>query len=1301
LIVGDGDARIVGPVRVPPDHDAPIAQADEATVASPLRDGAPMGGVATLTGGALRPAGLLALQAAAGNRATGRYLRRCTRTRARQPRPLLLRAPAETEPLIIACATFGEAAQLFAEILATAGETQPARIIVASGGAIQVYDQTGAAVPDGAFRFKRPVQFPAGVFRQLPGTDLAPILREGAGFRIGEPAAGDTDFSRDVEDPERFNRAISGGIFYYVFPTARPDQAERPSEPDQLPEFMEFEGPATANLRAWPAAVIPLTPQIATVGSTGTFVCHVEKNIGVNTIDRVTNLMEPTDFRWEVLKLDQALRVSGRSEATRWQGVKEGYERRLRHLEDDRRTLLGHRPEQQSLPQRVVREYLADQVTDARTILAITGQTALTVVQAVAGDTRTPNIENYIDVPWKEPGDYFVRCLATPRAAENAPNRRATSVAGVMVSVYDTSELAEASLGTVEDERKSAEDELARLELEQSTLEAAAARGEIDPIELAVRRRLMEARIAYARRRAETAGDTAATKAAELDFVRAQLAALRALVRAKGEPTTKRKPLPIEKEIAALEARERELATTLTAAAERVAGEKLTATGLMSAALVDEDTGERRALTFAVAERTYFNRNLLEVVIFDVTGKTGRRFSGSDYGREGEGRAGAWQAALRDLRRNLRRGRGVLSWRAPSLYAGLEGDVPNPMQLQMSELDQMRELVDDSVQTATLVALLAAPVTGGESLAVVAVLAPVAAGSSLYNTLDRAAYDDLHLDQAAVTDFVNIATVGLGHVGELRSGVRGLQIVATGSRVAVRLFDGGQYLVMTYEAFRDILGEPIPGEDERTARRRRLMALLNFVAGAGMPIAEHLLPPGARLRSDGTIDDAPDADPPRPGSEPAPSPTGELGGLGGLAGQKPVFKLREGQLVPAGAHPRQPPDTVVDKEAIRNAHGEDHVIERHRDGSFCRRSWDCEPMVENIRKRVAAMAAVLPAGSTHLANAKKVLEAAERVADASRDASVEQTRRETDIAGMPAGSKLRARRELELENFIRNTNNKLVDDAVKLEDRLANHELKAKLQGAAPRNYAGPLTQTTEQLEKNFHDVLADPALRRELEDIKALQADPSRGAEAEQRRAALQKRMFDVLEADLPHQVAAAEAARADVGVGLTGPDKGCLAKSPDGTKTESGWADYNRPGITQATKRVQAIGTEMGYTFPSSKRLDRSEAGRYHASHAEKQLNALKPGAPIGVSLPMCRDCFNYFRARARAMGRPLVVADPKVTRIFYPDGRVLTPSHTIAPAATGPFIQNAVTMAGLPQPSPSGAGGASGTPPPVPVP
>ena len=243
-------------------------------------------------------------------------------------------------------------------------------------------------------------------------------------------------------------------------------------------------------------------------------------------------------------------------------------------------------------------------------------------------------------------------------------------------------------------------------------------------------------------------------------------------------------------------------------------------------------------------------------------------------------------------------------------------------------------------------------------------------------------------------------------------------------------------------------------------------------------------------------------------------------------------------------------------------------------------------------------------------------------------------------------------------------------------------EIERAISGLEERTHAGlhetshwparPPAENSARLAANFTDVAGDPAFHDELDAIHQLEGDPANAAEARTRLDALEARMRAQVEANIQTQVNAARQAYGRLGEGAVGPEGGCLAASGDGaTHAESGWEDLKSPGITQATEQVLAIGREMGYEFPPHTFDD--TPGHFYASHAEKQLNALRPGEPIGVSLPMCSDCYNFFRARANAMGRPLVVTDPRVTRIFYPNGAVLTPARAVAPPATGPANQN----------------------------
>jgi hypothetical protein len=806
---------------------------------------------------------VLSLQATAGNRATIEAI-----TRLRTGERSIARAPGKQpkgEPVVISADSFDGAASAFHRILAANQKREPARLIVANGARIHVYDEKGDPVgPKKGFRLTREVGLTAGVFVESRDRRLHVMIQQPDGQVVfGGALKADVDFAKDVDDREGFAKTVGAAdMRYYVFPTARLPTEVKPPDPQDLPEFMQFEAKNAANLKAWDATVSPLTPQIATVGSKGSYRCDVNKNVGQGLLDRTTNLMEPTSFRWEVLKLDQSLKVTDKSHATRWKGLKANFAQREKHLQEDRDTWLGDHRDRQGSLEKAARRVAADQITDARLVLAMSGEVAMTFVHALVGDTKTPNVVDYIDVPWTEPGDFFVRCLATPMNQENQKNKRATSVAGLMVSVFDPTELAGSSLPSPADEKADAEENVKQLEAKRSGLDDPAITKDMSAAEIEARRELLAIDIAFEQAKGKAAGNTEQTKAAELAHVQAQID----YMTGASFPKDAKLKAQAAKLLPGLKEKAAELKTTLEKAKTRF-GSDMTPAGMMAAVLIDEDTAERKDLTFALAERTYVNADELEVQIVDVTQATGRRFNGRGAGRT-TGRAEAWEAALLDLRSNLGRGRGFLAYRPPALYQGLKADVPNPMQLRVAALDQLHETVDDAANAASLVAVVAAPFTGGASLGAFAIIGPIQAASSAYRILDRALYDDLQWDEGAVMDLVNIATLGLGKVGQIKAAGRGLQIVASGSNIAVKVFDKGQLLWMTMQTFQ-ALTESVPGEDERTGRRRRLLKLLEFAQAASIPVAESLWPAGTHGKPA-----APDPDPHAPAGphDPAAKP---------------------------------------------------------------------------------------------------------------------------------------------------------------------------------------------------------------------------------------------------------------------------------------------------------------------------------------------------------------------------------------------------------------------------------------------
>jgi hypothetical protein len=753
--------------------------------------------------------------------------------------------------VVVAAASFDDAATKFADLLKTNGVSEPARIVVVNGPNLRVYDETGKPVTTQFFHLKTPAHLPVGVYRSIDqSTALHPILqgpdgRYGTGKALQSKGAG-INFSRDIDDLESYKRALQGGKHvYYVSPESTAVGATAAAPPPQpienLPEFMQFQGKTPANLPAWDSAVIPLTPQVATVNSMGSFRCIVDKNQGVSTLDRVTNLMQPTSFHWQVLKLDEKLHVKETETSTRWDAAKEGYNRRLRNLEADRKTLQGD-PKKQSIPESVVRAAIADQVTNARTILAMTGQTVVSFIDALTGGPNQLTTEDTVDIPFKEQGDFFVRCLASQVVPKDAKWRRATSVSGVMVSVYDIQDVAKESLPTAQNLQQQAQQSLASVQDELASIDTQLADPGIEPDkkqELSVRQHFLGLKVTYLKEldAAGTAPD--ARKTAQLNFTRAQIAYLKS----DRFPTGAKYSELRTKLLGQLEKEEKELAAGLETLANKLKDydPAIKSTGLMPAALVDEYTGAASQLVFAVGERISVNVDELEVVIADVTGSKGRIFNGRGAGFRGAGRHDAWLNALDDLRKNLNRGRGYLSYQVPDLYKNYAGDTPNPMQLQLSVGAQVKEMVDDTAHVMTLAAIMAAPFTGGASLGILAVLAPIQAASSLYNLVNRSLYGDLELDSEAVFDFINVATLGLGKISEAGGmASKTMRIVATSSRVAIRLLTAGQYILITYNTYTALTQQDDPNEDPRIGRKRRLMALLNLMEAAAIPVSEKL-----------------------------------------------------------------------------------------------------------------------------------------------------------------------------------------------------------------------------------------------------------------------------------------------------------------------------------------------------------------------------------------------------------------------------------------------------------------------------
>jgi hypothetical protein len=119
------------------------------------------------------------------------------------------------------------------------------------------------------------------------------------------------------------------------------------------------------------------------------------------------------------------------------------------------------------------------------------------------------------------------------------------------------------------------------------------------------------------------------------------------------------------------------------------------------------------------------------------------------------------------------------------------------------------------------------------------------------------------------------------------------------------------------------------------------------------------------------------------------------------------------------------------------------------------------------------------------------------------------------------------------------------------------------------------------------------------------------------------------------------------------------------DGYTTLSGWdgkttkapSGFNRVTPDDVRVHSEKIGHELKQNIGNDYNIHTKEGwpGKFNASHAEKQMTILSPSKPIGVSKPMCDDCQAFFSKQAQYTGKPQIVTDPEVTRIFMPDGNI----------------------------------------------
>jgi hypothetical protein len=834
-----------------------------------------------------------------------------------------------SELLQIRAGTFEEAAKQFLELLSEVNYKGQVRILIINGNNLRVFNEKGQLASPKAFRFQVPVTLPTAVYVPVAHDPyLHGLTRDDKGklgvskFSIATDEI--IDLAKTVKDYEELKKILEGANErYVVVPATKVDDQDKARElpnvmDKDLPEFMklgETEEKATHN--AYDAEMKPLTPQIASVNSVGSFLMEVHKDVGMGMADRVLRVAQSISFHWQVLKIDAKDQIVASDNIGHFAGFKDAYKRRMRHSAEDYDSLLGDDRDKQSGAEKAARHAVAAPLTGARAVLGVAGETVHQFINSVAGGVDV-NYQSIMEVPWQQPGEYFVRCLATPLSKKGDAERRATSVAGVRVSVFDIAALAQEALPSVDQEQKTAKARLTDAEEEYKLLNDLSNDEQQELSEQDFYRlNELDIELEYLREKEKVAGDPLAQKKARVKYLQNLIEYLK----------SSRSSRQQKSKLGEREAELKQLQGELKRADSRL-GLKPGEAKMMSGVYVNDTTAATQPVDFAISEHPFLNplSNTEQIIIriADITAENGRMCSGA-----GNDRAEAWKEALRDLRNNLGRGRGMLSYRPPAPYDQIKTDLPNPMRLQISLGDQLHETMEDAAHVATLAAVVAAIPTGGASLGLLGILAPIQAGLSLYRIVDRAQYGTLELDAEAVADFINIASFGLANVGEAAPlSSKGVQMLFSANKVAMRLLDAGNYAVMSYQTYKQLTYVP-EGLDPREASRYRLQALLSFFEGAGIPISTHMyhkagLQAKTRARA-GQESEAISAGKETPAIKPGAS--GDLPehtprpGTSGETHSVPDHQTRPGSA--DKSHPQ--PDERVESISVEDSHGQsDH-----------------------------------------------------------------------------------------------------------------------------------------------------------------------------------------------------------------------------------------------------------------------------------------------------------------------------------------------------------------------------------------
>ncbi|MEO8148089.1 MAG: DUF4157 domain-containing protein [Bacteroidia bacterium] len=563
-------------------------------------------------------------------------------------------------------------------------------------------------------------------------------------------------------------------------------------------------------------ATVPLNSSIL-------YTIELDKTSDMNLINNVTNQAQNVNFKWEVVRIDETRQ---KTEINKLAGIAADFRRRIRNLKTDKETLLGENRQNQSFIESSARNISTEFLTNVRFQLAMVGELTLFPLQTVRSLFDKPNVADTMEIPFDKEGLYMVRAIAVPETDKARVIYKPT-VLSAIINVQNIETIAAQMMP--DDEKESAD-----LQKQLSSVEAQLSKmvKEGDTISKFAKRKISQLEIErdYIENRIAAGSGLVKQKNAEkthLEKMKEYLVAI------DNEENTKDNKATIESIQKQIDQLNFQIGTT----SDRTILDFNNHPELMQAVMVDATSGSQQSLLFKVDYRESVNNKNYSVSIRDITNPGGRFFYGNNDSFEI-----AWNDALSELRFNLNKGRGWLSYKVPPGFVKYKTGLPNPVELKPSVGDQLSETVSDTLNVATLVAIMAAPFTAGASMSLLVPIGAIGAGVSAYRLINRAEYGDLKLDWDAASDFINIASLGAGKYAQYASKVRNIGMMVQSGKVAVKLFEYGGYVVMGMQTYDQLqmIDESNPAE----ARRQRITILANLLQGVGVIAAgklhEHL-----------------------------------------------------------------------------------------------------------------------------------------------------------------------------------------------------------------------------------------------------------------------------------------------------------------------------------------------------------------------------------------------------------------------------------------------------------------------------